>query len=114
MIYDLFERGVQLSDPFHSIWSTKNGRQIAYATLYIATFCSILYFAFLVYKVVNAWKTIKQKRAAHLYRLGEHSRLKADSVIYRFKFLLFFSVTCALLTLISYFVKQVQLILGFI
>ncbi|KAI6184001.1 Protein of unknown function DUF1171 domain containing protein [Aphelenchoides bicaudatus] len=106
LIYDLFERGAQLSDPFHSIWSTKSGRQIAYTTLHIATLCSILYFAFLVYKIFRAWSTIKQKRAAQLYRMSEHSRLKVENVIYRFKFLMFFTVTCALFTIISYFLKQ--------
>lgn len=69
LIYDLFERGIQLMDPFHSIWSTKSGRQVAYLMLYVATLCSVLYFSFLVYKVISAWSTIKQKRAAHLYRL---------------------------------------------
>jgi hypothetical protein len=107
LIYDLFERGIQLSNPFHSIWSTKSGRHIAYATLYIATLCSIAYFAFLTYKVVKAWMTIKQKRAAHLYRLSEHTQLKVNNVIYRFKFLMLFTLTCALFTLLSWFLKQV-------
>ncbi|KAI6194438.1 hypothetical protein M3Y96_01124900 [Aphelenchoides besseyi] len=106
LLYDLFERGVQLSNPFHSIWSTETGRHFAYGTLYIATACSAIYFVFLLYKVMRAWSTIKQKRATRLQHSSELSRLKAENVIYRFKFLMLFTVTCALFTLISYWLKQ--------
>ncbi|KAI6242679.1 hypothetical protein M3Y99_00173400 [Aphelenchoides fujianensis] len=106
LLYDLLERGAQLSNPFHSIWATEGGRQLPTGTLYVASACSAVYFVFLLYKVVRAWTTIKQKRAARLQSWSEASRLKAENVIYRFKFLMFFTVTCALFTLVSYWLKQ--------
>ncbi|CAI4221296.1 unnamed protein product [Auanema sp. JU1783] len=106
LVYDILERGMQLSDPFHSIWSTENGTMLAYLSLYLATFCTVVYFVFLFYKIWKVWTTIKRKRAAQLYRTCENRRLKVEGIIYRFKFLMVFTLVCAALTIVSYSLQQ--------
>ncbi|EGT40824.1 hypothetical protein CAEBREN_32250 [Caenorhabditis brenneri] len=106
LIYDLIERGVQLYDPFYSVWSSPTGSQIAYVAIFISAVCTVAYFVFLLFKIVRVWTTIKSKRSAQLYQTNENRRLKVEGVIYRFKFLMLFTVLCAAFTIIAYFMKQ--------
>ncbi|GMT16553.1 hypothetical protein PFISCL1PPCAC_7850 [Pristionchus fissidentatus] len=106
LIYDMAERGMQLADPFYSIWSSETGSAIAYISIYVALLCTLAYFAFLFYKIVVVWNSIRRKRAAHLYRTSENRRLKVEGVIYRFKFLMLFTLLCSALTIAAYFMRQ--------
>ncbi|VDN60220.1 unnamed protein product [Dracunculus medinensis] len=106
LFYDMAERGMQINNPFFSIWSSELGSKFALIVVYIASLCLFCYFIFLVTKVWRVCVTIKRKRAAHLYRTSEIRRLKVEAVIYRFKFLMFFTLTCAAFTIISYVMKQ--------
>ncbi|KAK0394281.1 hypothetical protein QR680_000667 [Steinernema hermaphroditum] len=105
LIYDICERGMQLSNPFYSIWSSETGTHLALATIYVASICTICYFSFLVYKIWMVWTQIKQK-CAQLYQKSEIQRLKEKNLIYRFKFLMVFTLVCAGLTILSYIMKQ--------
>ncbi|TMS32231.1 hypothetical protein L596_000100 [Steinernema carpocapsae] len=40
LVYDICERGMQLSNPFFSIWSSDIGSNFALATIYIASICT--------------------------------------------------------------------------
>ncbi|MFH4976500.1 hypothetical protein AB6A40_003209 [Gnathostoma spinigerum] len=106
LVYDMAERGMQLSNPFFSIWASEFGSALAYTAVYIAAFCAFLYFFFLTYKVIKVWLTIKSKRAGQLYKTNENRRLKVEAVLYRFKFLMFFTLICAAFTIASYIMKQ--------
>uniref|UniRef100_A0A0N5B0S1 Protein wntless n=1 Tax=Syphacia muris TaxID=451379 RepID=A0A0N5B0S1_9BILA len=106
LIYDIAERGMQLADPFFNIWSSENGTTLAYTMIYTASFATVVYFGFLFYKVILVWMTVKRKRAAQLYRTSETRRLKVESIIYRFKFLMCFTLVCAAFTIVSYLLKQ--------
>lgn len=106
LIYDMAERGMQLSNPFFNIWASEFGSALAYIVVYIASFCVLAYFGFLAFKVWLVWTTIKRKRAAQLYRNSETRRLKVEAIIYRFKFLMCFTLVCAAFTIISYMLKQ--------
>lgn len=106
LIYDMAERGMQLMNPFFSIWSSELGSRLAYTSIYVASICVLLYFGFLAYKVHRVWITISRKRAAQLYQSSEIRRLKVEAIIYRFKFLMFFTLVCAAFTIITYIIKQ--------
>ncbi|VDM27821.1 unnamed protein product, partial [Toxocara canis] len=106
LVYDIAERGMQLSNPFFSIWASETGSRLAYTVVYIASICVFAYFGFLAYKVWRVWSTIKRKRAAQLYHSNENRRLKVEAIIYRFKFLMFFTLVCAAFTIASYIMKQ--------
>ncbi|VDK86325.1 unnamed protein product [Litomosoides sigmodontis] len=106
LIYDIAERGMQLLNPFFSIWSSESGSRLAYTSIYLASVCVLSYLGFLTYKVYRVWITIKRKRAAQLYRDSKIRRLKVEAIIYRFKFLMFFTLVCATSTIITYIMKQ--------
>uniref|UniRef100_A0A1I8ACZ7 Protein wntless homolog n=1 Tax=Steinernema glaseri TaxID=37863 RepID=A0A1I8ACZ7_9BILA len=105
LIYDICERGMQLNNPFYSIWSSDTGTNLALATIYIASISAICYFSFLVYKIWMVWTHIKGK-CAQLAQKNEAQRLKEKNLIYRFKFLMVFTLVCAGLTILSYILKQ--------
>lgn len=52
-IFDMCERGVQLRNPFYSIWVTEVGTNLALAFIILAGICAGLYFCFLSYMI---WK----------------------------------------------------------
>ncbi|CAI2330425.1 unnamed protein product [Caenorhabditis sp. 36 PRJEB53466] len=106
LVYDLIERGVQLYDPFFSVWSSPTGSQIAYFAIIVSALSTLIYFVFLFYKIVRVWRTIRAKRAAQLYQTSENRRVKVDGIIYRFKFLMLFTLLCAAFTIAAYFMKQ--------
>lgn len=107
LLYDLFERGVQLLDPFHSIWASRTGAQLARLTIGTAGLASAAYFCFLALKVRRAWRALQLERARLYRQKAAINQLKVQGVIYRFKFLFTLTLACALLTIISYMVKQV-------
>ena len=106
LIYDLAERGMQLSDPFYSIWSSEQGSKFAYFSIFLAFICTFAYFGFLCFKVIRVWQVIKHQRSARLHQLSEERRVKTEGIIYRFKFLMVFTLVCAMSTIISYCMKQ--------
>ncbi|CAJ0955499.1 unnamed protein product, partial [Mesorhabditis belari] len=106
LVYDMCERGMQLSDPFYSIWSSSTGTKLAYLSIYLATLFTVIYFSFLFYKIWMVWKLIKQKRSNQYYQNNESRRLKVEAIIFRFKFLMLFTLLCAFLTILSYAMKQ--------
>ncbi|CAJ0606232.1 unnamed protein product [Cylicocyclus nassatus] len=106
LVYDICERGFQLNNPFYSIWSSETGTMIANVSVYIASLCTVVYFAFLLGKIWKVWVTIRSKREAQLYQNSQNRRLKVEAIIYRFKFLMLLTLVCAALTISSYIMKQ--------
>ncbi|KAH7725866.1 CRE-MIG-14 protein [Aphelenchoides avenae] len=106
LVYDICERGMQLSNPFYSIWTSETGTLVAYASIYVGIACTVAYFVFLAFKVWRVCTTIRQKRATHFYQRDEKRRLKVEIIIYRFKFLMLLTLACAFLTINSYVMRQ--------
>ncbi|VDM64662.1 unnamed protein product [Angiostrongylus costaricensis] len=104
LLYDICERGFQLNNPFYSIWASETGTVIAVVAVFCAS--NVLYFVFLFGKIWKVWFTIKSKRSAQLYKNCQNRRLKVESIIYRFKFLMLLTLTCAGLTISCYIMKQ--------
>jgi hypothetical protein len=99
----LSERGSQLANPFHSVWSPSDGHPFL-AWFFIILGCASisLYMAFLGFKIFRVWTCIRAKREAQLYRMSELRRLKVENVIFRFKFLMLLSLGCAACTFIIF------------
>ncbi|VDL71145.1 unnamed protein product [Nippostrongylus brasiliensis] len=106
LVYDVCERGFQLSNPFYSIWSSEAGSVVAKLSVYVAMICTVVYILFLIGKIWKVWFTIKSKRSAQLYQNCENRRLKVEAIIYRFKFLMILTLLCAALTISCYIMKQ--------
>lgn len=106
-IFDMCERGVQLKNPFFSIWVTELGTNLALGFIVLAGVAASLYFVFLCYLVYKVFKNIGFKRST-LPSMSSARRLYYEGIIYRFKFLMMATLLCAALTVISYIIGQVS------
>ncbi|XP_069498034.1 protein wntless homolog [Ambystoma mexicanum] len=106
-IFDMCERGVQLSNPFYSIWATDVGAELAMAFIIVAGICACLYFLFLCFMVFQVFRNISGKRSS-LPAMSKARRLHYEGLIFRFKFLMLITLACAALTVIFFITSQVS------
>ncbi|KAK2724869.1 hypothetical protein QYM36_001367 [Artemia franciscana] len=106
-LFDMCERGVQLSNPFYSIWSKESEAKIALAFVIIAGVCAGLYFVFLCYMVFRVFRNIGAKRNA-LPTMSMARRLFYEGVMYRFKVLMLATIVCSGMTIAGFILGQVS------
>ncbi|XP_076353039.1 wnt ligand secretion mediator isoform X1 [Tachypleus tridentatus] len=106
-IFDMCERGVQLKNPFYSIWVTDLGTNLALVFIILAALSASLYFVFLCYMVFQVVRNISYKRTT-LPTMSSTRRLFYEGIIYRFNFLMLATLLCAAMTVISYIIGQVS------
>ncbi|KAG9341521.1 hypothetical protein JZ751_019026 [Albula glossodonta] len=63
-IFDMCERGIQLKNPFYSIWTSDMGTELAMAFIIVAGICACLYFLFLCFMVFQVFRNIGWKRSS--------------------------------------------------
>lgn len=105
-MFDMCERGVQLRNPFYSIWVTDLGTNLALTFIILAGISAGMYFLFLCYMIWQVFKNISIKRAV-LPTMCSVRRLHYEGIIYRFKFLMLATLLCAALTVIGFIMGQV-------
>jgi len=105
-VFDMCERGVQLQNPFYSIWVTDLGTNLALGFIILAGISAGLYFLFLCYMIRKVFSTISSRSESfqHMSRLR---RLHYSGIIWRFKFLMLATVFTAALTVIGFIIGQV-------
>ncbi|XP_033223582.1 protein wntless [Belonocnema kinseyi] len=106
LFFDMCERGVQLRNPFYSIWVTPLGAKMALSFIILAGISAGIYFLFLCYMIWRVFINISAKRAA-LPSMSSARRLHYEGIIYRFKFLMIATLLCASLTIIGFILGQV-------
>lgn len=106
-IFDMCERGVQLRNPFYSIWVTPIGTNLALAFIMLAGICAGLYFCFLSYMIWKVFINISSKRQS-LPAMSTARRLHYEGIIYRFKVLMLATLLCAAMTVIGFILGQVS------
>ena len=102
LIFELSQRGMQLSDPFYDLWDSKSGSNLAMAMLIIACASGLFYFSLLLYLVVRVFINFHQKQG-QLPAMNRARRAFYEGIIYRFKFLLVSTVFCAAMT-VAFFI----------
>lgn len=106
LIFDLCERGVQLRNPFYTIWVTPIGTNLALSFIILAGMSASIYFIFLCYLIWRVFRNISIKRTA-LPSMSTARRLHYEGIIYRFNFLMLATVVCAAVTIITFIFGQV-------
>ena len=61
-VFDMCERGVQLKNPFYSIWSTDIGTNLALGFIILAGVSAGLFFLFLCYMIYRVFMSISEKQ----------------------------------------------------
>jgi len=106
-IFDLCERGVQLNNPFHSIWVSDMGARMALAFIIFAGVSAGVFFLFLCYTIYRVFLTIATKQAT-LSNMRAARRLHYQGLIWRFRFLMMATLITAALTVIGFIIGQVS------
>lgn len=105
-IFDMCERGVQLRNPFYSIWVTDLGTNLSLGFITLAGLSFGIYFMFLSYLIYKAFRTISQKEAA-ISAMSRVRRIHYQGLIWRFRFLMIATLVTAAMTAIEFIVRQV-------
>ncbi|XP_037074197.1 protein wntless-like [Pollicipes pollicipes] len=105
-IFDMWERGVQLTNPFYSIWGTKVGTNLALSFIVMAGVSAGLYFCFLCWMIWRVFCNISIKRQA-LPAMSSVRRLHHEGIICRSKYLMLATLACAAMTVIGFILGQV-------
>ncbi|XP_018422821.1 PREDICTED: protein wntless homolog isoform X2 [Nanorana parkeri] len=106
-VFDMCERGVQLKNPFYSIWTTDVGAELNMAFIIVAGICACLYFLFLCFMVYQVFRNISGKQT-RLPAMNKARRLHYEGLIFRFKFLMLVTLACAALTTVFFITTQVS------
>jgi len=133
-IFDMCERGVQLTNPFYSIWVTDIGTNLALSFIILAGISAGVYFLFLSYMIWkvshhNLWNLLKislikkikfccidlfqvfqniSAKRSVLPGMSTVRRLHYEGIIYRFKFLMLATLLCAAMTVVGFILGQVS------
>ncbi|XP_038218281.1 protein wntless [Zerene cesonia] len=105
-VFDMCERGIQLRNPFYSIWVTDLGTNLALSFIILAGISTGIYFMFLSFMIWQVFVNICHKRES-LLAMSSVRRLHYEGIIYRFKFLMLATMICAAMTVIGFILGQV-------
>jgi len=106
-VFDMCERGIQLKNPFFSIWVTNAGTKLALAFIILAGIAAGCYFLFLCYMIYCVMKNISAKKAS-LPTMSQLRRKYYMGVIYRFRFLMMATLVCAAFTVVFFIMSQLN------
>ncbi|XP_056018037.1 protein wntless homolog isoform X2 [Ostrea edulis] len=106
-VFDMCERGIQLKNPFFSIWVTNAGTKLALAFIILAGIAAGCYFLFLCYMIFCVMKTINSKKAS-LPSMSQLRRRYYLGIMYRFRFLMLATLVCAAFTVVFFIISQLN------
>ncbi|XP_066916327.1 protein wntless homolog [Clytia hemisphaerica] len=106
-LFDTVERGVQMKNPFHTIWKRDSGEKAAKAFIALAAIASIIYCLFFMRLLYFVRKNISMKSAA-LPAMQTERRLFYENKIYRFRVLLYATLSTVVITIICFIMDQVN------
>ncbi|CAL8096675.1 unnamed protein product [Calicophoron daubneyi] len=101
-IFELAERGVQIRNPFYSIWSHPTVAKLGITSVIVGALCALAYMGYLGFLVVRTLIQILSKRRL-LTDLPKEQRRYYKGVIYRFTILLSYTLVCAAFT-VAFFI----------
>ncbi|THD20290.1 Wntless Wnt ligand secretion mediator [Fasciola hepatica] len=105
-IFELAERGVQIRNPFYSIWSHPTVARLGIVSVVIGAICAFAYMGYLAFLVIRALVQILNKRRL-LANLPVEQKRYYSGVIYRFTALLTYTLICAALTVAFFIFNRV-------
>lgn len=106
-VFDVCERGVQLKNPFETIWSTDMGTNLALGFIILAGISAGVFFLFLCYLIYRVFMTISEKRAS-ISAMSRVRRIHYEGIIWRFRFLMLATLVTAAMTTIGFILGQVS------
>lgn len=106
-VFEMCERGMQLKNPFFSIWSTEVGAKLALAFIILAGIAASCYFLFLCVMIFRVFRNISAKKST-LPSMSVMRKKYYMGLIFRFKFLMLLTLVCAALTVVFFIMSQLS------
>ncbi|XP_028138242.1 protein wntless-like [Diabrotica virgifera virgifera] len=106
-IFDLYEKGLQLVNPFYSIWVTPLSTNLAIAFVILVAIAASTYFVFLCYMIWRVFKNISVKIFV-LPNMSQARRRHYEGIIYRFNFLMLVTLICASVTIVFFVLSKID------
>ncbi|XP_052101149.1 protein wntless homolog [Mytilus californianus] len=106
-VFEMCERGMQLKNPFYSIWSSEIGSKLALAFIILAAVAATAYFLFLCVMIYRVFRNISAKKST-LPSMSHMRKKYYMGLIFRFKFLMLLTLFCAALTVIFFIISQLS------
>ncbi|CAK9303046.1 unnamed protein product [Gordionus sp. m RMFG-2023] len=106
-VFELCERGIELKDPFFSIWSTEAGTRIAISILSLSVICMACYLVMLSHLIYRVFANVSKKRLL-LPAMNKSVKLKYQGIMYRFRFLMSATCACAAMTVAFFLASHVN------
>jgi hypothetical protein len=125
-IFDVCERGMQLKNPFYSIWASDLSTNMALSFIILAGISAGIFFLFLCYMIYKVSKALGQKQVGVRTRLvmanvpwsirtqstiaamSSARRLHYTGIIWRFRFLQLATLLTSALTCVGFIVGRVS------
>ncbi|CAF0747056.1 unnamed protein product [Brachionus calyciflorus] len=107
LVFELSHRGMQLSDPFYSIWDSTSGHNLATAMILVACASGLFYFGLLLYLVGKVYLNLRSKKS-QLPSMNRMRRAFYEGIIYRFQFLMVYTIFCAALSIAFFIVNNIN------
>lgn len=106
-VFEMCERGMQLKNPFFSMWSSETGSKLALAFIILAAIAATCYFLFLCVMIFRVFRNISAKRSS-LPSMSVMRKKYYMGLIFRFKFLMLLTLFCAALTVAAFIISQLS------
>ncbi len=106
LVFDLWERGLQLRSPFSSVWATEAGANMALGCVILAGLSAGAFFLYLCYKIYRVFMTLRQKQSA-VSAMSSVRRLHYSNLLWRFKFLIVGTLITSAVTAIGFILGRV-------
>ncbi|RNA26605.1 wntless [Brachionus plicatilis] len=98
---------MQLNDPFYSIWDTTYGHNLATLAILTACVSGLFYFGLLLYLATKVYLNLRTKQS-QLPAMNKLRRALYEGIIYRFKFLLVYTLLCAAMTIAFFMLNNLN------
>lgn len=104
LAFDLAERGLQLTNPFGTVWSHPG---FGYTLLVLGALSTFLYSVMLVYLVYKVFRSIRYKRR---FILQPERLARFQAIVSRLNHIMLLTLATAGLTIAFFFLEQVSLL----
>ena len=106
-LLDIIDRGIQMGDPFHTLWATEGGQVTGRMMLIFSGCCAGIYTLGIIYLMIRASLSMSRKRSS-LVNFVKVRRMYYEGLIYRFKIMIGSTVTCGVITVVMFIIVNLN------
>jgi len=106
-VFDMVERGIQMSYPFHTIWKKDAGETVAKVFLGCAAGAAIIYAIFFTRLLFYVYRNMRMKEVA-LPAMQEERRKYYENLMFRYRALIWITLFTLFATVVCFVLDQIN------